>query len=114
MEPAKEKINVNNLLDETIGFLENEAKYVNIRIKKQYTDNVPIITSDLSQVQQVVLNLLNNAIDAIGRDGTVTVSAAYHQKTDEVEINVADTGPGIAEHELNKIFDPFFTRNNFV
>jgi len=109
MEPAKEKINVNNLLDETIGFLENEAKYVNIRIKKQYTDNVPIITSDLSQVQQVVLNLLNNAIDAIGRDGTVTVSAAYHQKTDEVEINVADTGPGIAEHELNKIFDPFFT-----
>ncbi len=109
MEPAKEKINVNNLLDETTGFLENEAKYVNINIKKQYDDNVPVITSDLSQIQQVVLNLLNNAIDAIGHDGTVTVSSRYFEKSDEVAIAVADTGPGIPESELNKIFDPFFT-----
>jgi len=109
MEPAKEKINVNNLLDETTGFLENEARYVNIHIEKQYADNVPVITSDLSQIQQVVLNLLNNAIDAIGHDGIVTVSTRYNEKTEEVEINVADTGPGIAESELNKIFDPFFT-----
>jgi len=109
MEPAKEKINVNNLLDETTGFLENEARYVNIHIEKQYAENVPVITSDLSQIQQVVLNLLNNAIDAIGHDGTVTVSTRYHEKTNEVEINVADTGPGIPESELNKIFDPFFT-----
>jgi len=109
MEPAKEKININNLLDETTGFLENEARYVNIHIEKQYAENVPVITSDLSQIQQVVLNLLNNAIDAIGHDGTVTVSTRYHDKNDEVEINVADTGPGIPESELSKIFDPFFT-----
>ena len=109
MEPAKEKINVHNLLDETTGFLENEARYVNIHIVKEYAENVPVITSDLSQIQQVVLNLLNNAIDAIDHDGTVTVSTRYHEKTEEVEINVADTGPGIAESELNKIFDPFFT-----
>jgi two-component system NtrC family sensor kinase len=109
MEPAKEKINVNNLLDETTGFLENEARYVNIRIEKRYADNVPVITSDLSQIQQVVLNLLNNAIDAIDHNGTVTVSTRYAEKTDEVEIAVADTGKGIAESELHKIFDPFFT-----
>jgi two-component system NtrC family sensor kinase len=109
MEPAKEKINVNNLLDETTGFLENEARYVNIRIEKRYADNVPVITSDLSQIQQVVLNLLNNAIDAIDHNGTVTVSTRYSEKTDEVEIAVADTGKGIAESELHKIFDPFFT-----
>lgn len=109
MEPAKEKINVHNLLDETTGFLENEARYVNIQFEKQYGENVPVITSDLSQIQQVVLNLLNNAIDAIGHDGTITVSTHYHEKNDEVEINVADTGKGIAEADLNKIFDPFFT-----
>jgi len=109
MEPAKEKINVHNLLDETTGFLENEARYVNIHIEKQYGENVPVITSDLSQIQQVVLNLLNNAIDAIGHDGTITVSTQYHEKSGEVEINVADTGKGIAEADLNKIFDPFFT-----
>lgn len=109
MEPAKEKININNLLEETTGFLENEAKYVNICIKKQYADNVPVITSDLSQIQQVVLNLLNNAIDAIEHNGTVTVTTRYLDKTDEVEIAVADTGKGIPEGELSKIFDPFFT-----
>lgn len=109
MEPAKEKINVNNLLEETIGFLENESKYVNISIKKQYANTVPVITSDLSQIQQVVLNLLNNAIDAIGHDGTITVASRYLDKTDEVEIEVTDTGKGIPENELGKIFDPFFT-----
>ncbi len=109
MEPAKEKINVNALLDETTGFLDNEARYVNINIEKNYSENVPTITSDLSQIQQVVLNLLNNAIDAIDQNGTVTVSTRYHEKTDEVEISVADTGKGIPESNLSKIFDPFFT-----
>ncbi|MCL2789421.1 MAG: ATP-binding protein [Desulfobulbus sp.] len=109
MEPAKEKIDVNKLLDETTGFLENEARYVNIQIAKEYADNDPVITSDLSQIQQVVLNLLNNAIDAIGHDGTVTVSSKDLETTGEVEINVADTGKGIAESDLHKIFDPFFT-----
>lgn len=109
MEPAKEKINTHNLLDETTGFLENEARYVNIQFVKQYAENVPVITSDLSQIQQVVLNLLNNAIDAIGQDGTITVSTRYHEKTDAVEIRIADTGKGVAEGDLHKIFDPFFT-----
>jgi Signal transduction histidine kinase regulating C4-dicarboxylate transport system len=109
MEPTKEKININNLLDETTGFLENEARHVNIHIKKQYADNVPIITGDLSQIQQVVLNLLNNALDAIGHDGTITVETCYLEKSNEVTISVADTGSGIAEADLNKIFDPFYT-----
>lgn len=109
MEPAKEKININNLLDETTGFLENEAKYVSIRIIKNYEENVPVITSDLSQIQQVVLNLLNNAIDAIGHNGSITVSTHFLEKTNEVEISIADTGKGISESELSKIFDPFFT-----
>ncbi len=109
MEPEKEKINVNNLLDETTGFLENESRHVNIRIEKQYADDVPVITSDLSQIQQVVLNLLNNAIDAIGSDGVITVGSRYLEKSDEVEVWVADSGKGMSEAELNKIFDPFFT-----
>ncbi|MGI6656178.1 MAG: sensor histidine kinase [Desulfobulbus sp.] len=109
MEPAKEKINVNNLLEETTGFLENEARYVNIDFVKNFNDDVPVITSDLSQIQQVVLNLLNNAMDAIGENGTITVSSHYHEDTDEVEIGISDSGKGIPENELSKIFDPFYT-----
>lgn len=109
MEPAKEKININNLLDETTGFLDNEARYVNIKIEKAYAEDVPVITSDLSQIQQVVLNLLNNAIDAIGKDGIITVGSRYLAKSGQVELWVADTGKGMSEAELSKIFDPFFT-----
>jgi two-component system NtrC family sensor kinase len=78
-------------------------------VKKNYADDVPVIVSDLSQIQQVVLNILNNAIDAIGTSGTITVSSRYLQKSDQIEIAVADTGKGIPESELTKIFDPFFT-----
>jgi two-component system NtrC family sensor kinase len=109
MEPAKEKINVNNLLDETTGFLENEAKYLGIRVEKDYEEDVPVIVSDLSQIQQVVLNILNNAIDAIGTKGTITVKTRYLKKSEEIQIAVADTGKGIPESELTKIFDPFYT-----
>ena len=109
MEPAKEKISINELLDETIGFLDNEARYVNISMEKNYADDVPVITSDLSQIQQVILNLLNNAIDAIGKGGVITVSSRYLPKTEQVEISVADTGKGMSEAEMSKIFDPFFT-----
>jgi len=109
MEPAKEKINVNNLLEETTGFLENEAKYLSIRVEKKYADDVPVIVSDLSQIQQVVLNILNNAIDAIGSNGTITVSSRYLHKSGQIEIAVADTGKGIPESELTRIFDPFYT-----
>ncbi len=73
--------------------LENEARYVNISIDKQYADDVPVITGDLSQIQQVVLNLLNNAIDAIGSDGGHR-RLRYLDKTDQV-VWVADTGKGI-------------------
>lgn len=109
MEPAKEKININNLLDETTRLLENEARYVDIHIEKKYAGDVPVITSDLSQIQQVVLNLLNNAIDAIGSDGTITVGSRYLEKNGTVELWVADTGKGVPEAELAKIFEPFFT-----
>ena len=109
MEPAKEKINVNNLLDETAGFLDNEARHLDIRIERDYAEDVPVITSDLSQIQQVVLNLLNNAIDAIGASGVITLGSRYLPKSDEVELWVADTGKGMSEAELGKIFDPFFT-----
>ena len=109
MEPTTEPINVNNLLDETTGFLENEVKYVNIRIEKQYAENIPEISSDRSQIQQVVLNLLNNAIDAIEHDGTITVASRYAEEIGKVAITVADTGKGITADQISKIFNPFFT-----
>lgn len=109
MEPVREKVDINRMLDETIGFLENEAKFLNIEIMKDFSNEMPVITSDLSQLQQVILNLMNNSIDAIAREGKITISTSFNPKNSEAMISIKDTGPGIAKAIIDRIFDPFFT-----
>ena len=73
MEPVTERVSINTVLDESVSFLENEARYRNIDIQADYAAELPLITSDSSQLQQVFLNILNNAIDAIGKDGEINI-----------------------------------------
>ncbi len=107
MEPTEEKVMVNQVLEECVGFLENEARYRNINIQKEMAPDLPTIASDSSQLQQVFLNILNNAIDAMGKDGTITLKTAH--QADQVVIKISDTGPGMSQETIEKIFDPFFT-----
>ncbi len=107
MEPRLEDVDVNQTLHQTIDILENFARGNNIDIQANLSETVPIIAGDQSQLQQVILNLINNAIDAIGKDGSVTVESATEGS--EIRITVADTGPGIPENMQNRVFDPFFT-----
>jgi two-component system, NtrC family, sensor kinase len=109
MEPTQERVNVNKVLEETIEFLRNEAHYRNIEIRSEYALNLPETTSDSTQLQQVFLNILNNAIDALGKDGKIVVQTVYCPREKEMAINIADDGPGIPNETLNRIFDPFFT-----
>jgi two-component system NtrC family sensor kinase len=109
MEPVSEKVNLNSVLDESIDFLENEARYRNVDIQVDYTQNLPLITSDPSQLQQVFLNILNNAIDAIGKDGQITITTRVLTSKKELAVEIADNGPGISKEIIDKIFDPFFT-----
>jgi len=109
MEPVLEKVAVNQILAESVSFLENEARFLNIDIQKDFDPEVPSILSDQAQLQQVLLNLLNNAIDAIGRDGQIVLKTKFLTRTNQVMIAVSDDGPGIPKETLGKIFDPFFT-----
>jgi two-component system NtrC family sensor kinase len=107
MEPRLEDVDVNQTINQTIDILENFARANTIDIQTDLMDSVPIIAGDQAQLQQVILNLISNAIDAIGKDGTVSVkSRADYSK---IRIVIADTGPGISENMQKKIFDPFFT-----
>ena len=65
--------------------------------------------SDSAQLQQVFLNIIDNAIDAIGKDGNIQIRTMAVHEPDEVIITIKDSGPGIAKEKLDKIFDPFFT-----
>ncbi len=109
MEPIQEKVDLNRLLDTTIDFLRNEAHYRNIEIRTEYAEPLPPITSDSAQLQQVFLNILNNAIDAVHKNGTIVVRSQLIAKGKEIAVAITDDGPGIPNEVIGKIFDPFFT-----
>jgi two-component system NtrC family sensor kinase len=109
MEPLTERVNINTVLDESIDFLENEARYRNIDIQTNYAPDLPLTTTDQSQMQQVFLNIINNAIDAIGKDGEITINTRIAKKNNEICVEINDNGPGMPKDVLQKIFDPFFT-----
>ncbi|MDY6910570.1 MAG: ATP-binding protein [Thermodesulfobacteriota bacterium] len=109
MEPVEEEVDLHHVLDETIAFLENEARHRNIAIHKEYMADEPTIINDSSQLQQVFLNILNNAIDAVEQDGDIWVRTHRDGKKGSITIEIADNGPGIPPEHLSKIFDPFFT-----
>ena len=109
MEPVTERVNLNKVLDDSIDFLENEARYRNIDIQTDYSPDLPLTATDPAQLQQVFLNILNNAIDAIGKDGEIIINTKYIRKNNELAVEIADNGPGISKEIVDKIFDPFFT-----
>jgi two-component system, NtrC family, sensor kinase len=109
MEPVLEQVDINTTLHETVDFLENESRFRNIDIQLDPYPNLPTIMSDSSQLQQVFLNIINNAIDAIGKGGEIHIRTAFLSPSNEIKIEIADNGPGIPKENLAKIFDPFFT-----
>jgi signal transduction histidine kinase len=90
------------------GAAEKSGKVKDIQFVKELGDGLPAIVADAAQLQQVVLNLLLNAVDAIQEKGTIMIKSLTERK-DSVQIVVADTGKGIDEQGLEKIFQPFFT-----
>jgi len=109
MEPIMEQVDINKTLNETVDFLENESRFRNIDIQIDPQISLPTIMSDSSQLQQVFLNIINNAIDAIGKGGEIRIRTTHLSTNNEIMIEIADNGPGIPKENLGKIFDPFFT-----
>jgi len=87
--------------------VEKEAGYNNVSIVRAYAEDLPAITTDGPQLQQVFLNLINNAIDEIGQGGIIEIRTAV--QGDKLVAEFADNGHGIKAENLKRIFDPFFT-----
>ncbi len=102
-----EPVDVIAALEETVGFVAKEIEASRIRVVRDYSQDVPFARSNLAQMQQVFLNLINNALDAIGEDGELRLSV--QRSKGGVAVMVEDTGPGILEKDLVKIFEPFFS-----
>ena len=107
MKAEKECVSVNELIEETLSFVENDAKNNNIQIEKKLVEDLPSTMSDGPQLQQVFLNLLNNGLDAVDADGQIEIRTWADANT--IYMEFADSGTGIKPEIMNKIFDPFFT-----
>jgi two-component system NtrC family sensor kinase len=108
-EPVRNEILLNDLLRQTATFLDNEVRFRNIEMVWNLDPELPAVQSDASQIQQVVLNLFNNAVDAIDRNGRITVATGHDAAAGTVSIGIRDDGPGMDRDIRERVFDPFFT-----
>jgi len=103
-----QEVNLYSLVEEMVALSAQRAKYQNVEIVTSLQRGLPSIHASLSEMQQVMLNLVNNAIDAMRENGgTLRIGIRSTDRT--IAIQVADTGCGIPEAYLDRIFDPFFT-----
>jgi len=107
MEPYLERVDINDTVNRTVELLQNYARINNIQIKKDLASGLPITASSQSELQQVFFNLISNAIDAIGRDGSILIRS--RRDNGNILVNIIDDGPGISEESQKKLFEPFFT-----
>ena len=104
-----EPTDLNRALVQGISLLENQAIFHNIQIIKNLDPNLPPIRANAGQLNQVFMNIILNAAEAMGGQGALTVNTRLAPEKDTVILEFADTGCGIKEEHLTRIFDPFFT-----
>ncbi len=107
----REDIDLNEAVDSALPLILAQAKVKNITLVKELDPGLPKAHANKHQIQQVLLNLCNNAMDAIGEDGMITLRTKTLSQDGEVyaQIQVQDTGPGVPKRIQAKIFEPFFT-----
>jgi two-component system NtrC family sensor kinase len=108
MDVQHEEIDLNDTIREVIEFLDKEVLYRNIKLDTHLKEDLPRIVSDKGQLQQVFLNLINNAIDAVPDGGVIAVSTEVKGR-DMVRVTIMDNGQGIPKDTIKNIFEPFYT-----
>lgn len=107
-KPIRQPADLNRCVEDMARLVEREARPNNITLAREFAPDLPKVPLDPPLYRQAVLNLLVNAMQAVGPGGTVTVSTGL-TPDGKAFTRVADTGPGIAPENLGRVFDPFFT-----
>jgi signal transduction histidine kinase len=100
---------INQAVSRTLFLLENQTLFQNIKVEKNLAPDIPPVPVDIQQMNQVFMNIILNAADAMEGNGKLTLKTYRSAGRDRVCIEISDTGPGIPEEVLPHIFDPFFT-----
>lgn len=102
------EISVNEVVQKSIAIVDHQLSLKDVRIESELAEGIPVISGNANQLQQVLMNLMINAQQAIGEDGG-TVDLATYVAGGSVFITVSDTGPGIDKDVAAKVFEPFYT-----
>jgi signal transduction histidine kinase len=113
-EPFIEKLNLNTVVVSTLDLINHLLRKKEITLSFDLKNDLPLISADSKHLQQIIVNLITNAIDAIEKKGTITLKTYVEDYPENnlklVCLTVEDDGVGIAEEDLDKIFNPFFTK----
>ena len=105
--PQFKLASINEAVEKTIELLGPEVDNRGLNLKTKLARHLPVMPIDLTQIQQVLVNLVKNAMQAMTRGGTLTLQTG--EGGDAVWVSVSDTGGGIPQEQINRIFEPFFT-----
>jgi len=106
--PTLRGVNANEVIERAFGLVGHQAELQSIQVIKELTPALPKVMADFDQLQQVCANLILNAIQAMPDGGRLTLRTSL-DSNDQIKIEVGDTGCGISEENLHKLFTPFFT-----
>jgi len=108
MDPEIAPVDLNELIEEVLGFLQMEARHRNISLELDLSRELPEVASDRGQLQQVFLNLLNNSLDAVSDEGRILIRTRFVDGSG-IQVSVEDDGEGMSSETLQQVFEPFFT-----
>jgi two-component system NtrC family sensor kinase len=108
-QPRKAPADLNKVIEQALNIVENELRLRHIHMKLHLAKDLPEVRMDANQMEQVVVNLLINAAEAIGEYGTINVRSKQEAGDDRLILEISDTGDGIPQDVIGKIFEPFFS-----
>jgi PAS domain S-box-containing protein len=107
-KPQRAPVAINQAIEDTIALREYDLRVNNIQVHRALAAQLPMLSADAHQLQQVILNILNNAVDAIlERSDRGEIWVRTRQQSDRVVVEIVDSGPGV--QEPHRVFDPFYT-----
>ena len=105
--PQLKPVSLNDVVEKTLGLLQPELDNRGLTVKTRLARQLPVSPIDATQMQQVLVNLIKNAMHAMTKGGTLTLQTG--EGADGVWVSVGDTGGGIPQEQINRIFEPFYT-----